>query len=253
MASSETAQTIRPAAVALVTGASGGIGHAVAEGLLERGLRVICAARRQERLEEFCAARLETAYPLCLDVTDRAAVAQLLETLPENWREIDIVIANAGSDVGGRQRFDQGEMADWASTIETNVTGLIAVCHAVIPGMLARGRGHVVTLGSIAGLGTYAGGSIYAATKHAVRAFTEGLRKDYKNDPIRITEILPGLVRTGFAEARHRGDSDMAAAFYDSFPAALEPEDIAAAVHFALEQPERVNIAQVVVTPTGDK
>ena len=186
---------MRPGAVALVTGASSGIGQSIAEGLLARGLRVICAARRLDRLQELYGARDGQALPISLDVTDGDAVAALIQGLPADWREIDIVIANAGSDVGGRQRFDEGAMSDWAATVATNITGLIAVCHAVIPGMLERRRGHVVTIGSIAGLMTYPGGSIYAATKHAVRAFTDGLRKDYSNDPIRITEILPGMVK----------------------------------------------------------
>lgn len=245
-------ETLRRGAIALVTGASDGIGRAVAETLLARELKVICAARRRDRLEALYGNRAG-AHVLSLDVTDGPAVAGLVEALPEDWRAIDILVANAGSDVGGRRRFDAGAMADWAATVDTNVTGLMRVCHAVVPGMLARGRGHVVTLGSIAGLHAVPGIGVYSATKFAVRAFTEALRRDYKQEPIRITEILPGLVRTGFAEARFHGDAAQAAAFYDSFPAALEAEDIAAAVLFALAQPPRVNVAQIVVTPTGDK
>jgi len=240
-------------AVALVTGASSGIGQATAIALLDRGLKVICAGRRGDLLGEVFSAYGDAALTLALDVTDGEAVAALPTTLPGGFSEIDILIAAAGSDIGGRRRFDEGEIADWAGTIEVNVNGLLRVCHAVLPGMLARGRGHVVTLGSIAGLRTYAGGSAYGPSKYAVRAFTDALRLDYKHDPIRITEILPGLVRTRFAEARHRGDSDRAATFYDSAAATLKPEDIAAAILFALEQPHGVNIAQIVVTPTGDK
>jgi len=245
-------ETLRPGAVALVIGASDGIGRAVTESLLDRRLKVICAARRRARLEELYGG-WDGAYVLPLDVTDGPAVAGLIETLPADRRAIDVLVANAGSDVGGRRRFDAGDMAEWAATVDTNVTGLMRVCHAVIPGMLARGRGHVVTLGSIAGLRPFPQGSVYCATKFAVRAFAEALRQDYENEPIRITEILPGLVRTGFAEARFHGDAARATEFYDSFPAALEAEDIAAAVVFALAQPQRVNVAQIVVTPTGDK
>ena len=245
--------TLQPGRIALITGASRGLGLATADRLLERGLKVIFAARHKSQLDALCAERGANAHPLALDVTDEAAVAGLLDTLPATWREIDILVANAGSDVGGRQRFDKGDLSDWISTVETNVIGVLGVCHAVLPGMLTRGRGHIVTLGSVAGLSTYAGGTIYSATKYAVRAFTEALRKDYKHDPIRITEILPGLARTGFAAVRYRGDEARAAAYYGSSPGALEAEDIAAAVLFALSQPQRVNIAQVVVTPTGDK
>ncbi len=246
-------ETMKSGAVALVTGASNGIGRAVAEGLLSRGLRVIATARGEARLRDLCSEWPDRAYPLVLDVSDATAMAGLIDALPAELSEVDILVANAGSDVGGRRRFDQGAMADWAATVETNVTGLMRACHAVLPGMLARGRGHLVTLGSVAGLSTYESGSVYSATKYAVRAFTESLRKDYLTDPIRITEILPGLVRTGFAEARHRGDSAKAAAFYDGAPATITAEDIAAAVFFALEQPAEVNIAQIVVTPTGNK
>ena len=248
-----TSEAMKPGTVCLVTGASVGIGRAIAESLLARGHRVICVARNKDKLTAVFAEYGENALLLSLDVTDGPAVAGLVDTLDPAWREIEVLVANAGSDVGGRRRFDQGAMADWASTIDTNVTGLMRFCHALLPGMLERRRGHIVTLGSIAGLETYAGGAVYSATKYAVRAFTEALRKDYRQEPIRITEILPGLVRTGFAEARFKGDADKAAAFYDSFPAALSAEDIAAAVIFALEQLPQVNIGQIVVTPTGDK
>lgn len=239
-------------AVALVTGASNGIGAAVAEDLLAAGLKVICMGRNAQRLQEIFGGR-DAALPLALDVTDPAFAGKLAQALPDGWRAIDILVASAGSDVGGRRRFDEGRMEDWAQTIETNVTGLIRVCHALLPNMLARRRGHIVTLGSVAGLSTYPGGSIYAPTKHAVHAFTDSLRKDYPNEPVRITEILPGMVRTGFAEARHEGDTEKADAFYDACPAYLSAQDISAAVMFALSQPDHVNIAQIVVTPTGDK
>ena len=243
---------LRPGAVALVTGASSGIGRAVAEDLLAREIKVVCAGRRLALLQDLFGEHAG-ALPFQLDVTDAVAVAGLTGALPEDFAAIDILVASAGHDVGGRRRFDEGGMADWAAIIDANVTGLLRCCHAVIPGMLARGRGHIVTLGSVAGLRTYRGGAIYAPSKFAVRAFTEALRHDYKNDPVRITEVLPGLVRTGFAAARHRGDADKADAFYESFPAALSAGDIAAAVLFALEQPLQVNVAQIVVTPTGDK
>ncbi len=244
---------LKPGAVCLVTGASRGIGRAIADCLLDRGLRVIAAARGREGLDSAFAGRGEDVLKVPLDVTDSAAVTGFLQNLPEEWRDIDVLIANAGSDVGGRQHFEAGSIEDWVSTIDTNVSGLMRICHAILPGMSARGHGHLVTLGSDVGNKTYAGGSAYASSKHAVRAFTDCLRHDYKTSPIRITEIMPALVRTGFAEARHRGDSGKAQAFYDSAPAALAPEDIAATVMFALEQPAHVNIAQVLVTPTGDK
>lgn len=245
--------TYRPGAVALVTGTSKGIGRSLAEALLEAGLKVICTARSQDSVNEIFGPYGGNALPLALDVTDGEAMSGLVANLPEGFSEIDILVASAGSDVGGRRRFDQGDMAEWAGTIDTNVTGLMRTCHAVIPGMLARGRGHVVTLGSIAGLRTYEGGTVYGPSKFAVRAFTDALRLDYKHDPIRITEILPGLVRTGFAETRHHGSAEAGTAYYDTSAGSLAPDDIVAATLYALEQPDAVNVAQIVVTPTSDK
>ena len=245
--------TYRPGAVALVTGTSRGIGRGLAEALLDAGLKVICTARNKAPLEEIFASYGANALPISLDVTDGEQMSGLIEGLPADFAEIDIAIASAGSDVGGRRRFDQGDIEDWASTIDTNVCGLMRTCYAVIPGMLARGRGHVVTLGSIAGLRTYEGGTVYGPSKFAVRAFTDALRLDYKHDPIRITEILPGLVRTGFAEARHHGSSEAGDAYYEAAAGILTPDAIVEATLYALQQPDSVNVAQIVVTPTADK
>lgn len=249
----ETAPILKPGAVALVTGASVGIGKAIAMRLLEQDTRLIAVARNGERLESCFQDHGDSVHTLPLDVTDGPSVAGLVENLPQAWREIDILVANAGSDVGGRQPFCDGDVEDWASTVETNVNGVIRICHAIMPGMLARGRGHIVLLGSIDALGTRPGGNVYSATKHAVHALADSLRKDYKNEPVRITEVLPGLVRTGFAEARFRGDIERADAYYESFPAYLEADDIARSTLFALSQPAQVNIAQMVIVPTGDK
>jgi 3-hydroxy acid dehydrogenase / malonic semialdehyde reductase len=238
--------------IALVTGASSGIGLAVARMLIERGLRVICTARKAERLEAAVAELGERAHPLALDVTDPQATASLIERLPAPLREIDVLINNAGHDLGGRRRFDEGDVEDWATIIETNVTGIIRVTHAVIPGMLARNRGHIVNLGSIAGQKVMRHGNIYNASKFAVRALTEGLRLDYADTDLRITEILPGITRTGFAAARHRDDEARAQAFYDGFPATMTAEDVARTILFALDQPPHVNIAQLVVVPTRE-
>ncbi|MDX1541973.1 MAG: SDR family NAD(P)-dependent oxidoreductase, partial [Geminicoccaceae bacterium] len=153
-------------------------------------------------------------------------------------------------DVGGRKRLEEGEADAWASIVETNVTGLIRMTRAVIPGMLERGRGQIVNVGSIAGLRAYKGGNVYNATKFAVRGFSDALRIDYADTPLRIIEILPGLVRTGFASARSGGDEAAARAFYESFPGWLEPEDVARTILYALEQPPHVTIAQLVVVPT---
>lgn len=241
---------LRDGSIALIAGASAGIGAAIARALADRGVRVICASRSGPRLEALVEELGPGCHALALDVSDQGSTDSLLARLPEDLRAIEILINCAGHDIGGRQRFDQGALEDWASTIDTNVTGTIRVCHAVLPGMLARGRGHVVNLGSVAGLRTYAGGTIYNASKFAVRAFSDALRQDYKETALRVTEILPGLTRTEFAKARHRGDEARAQAFYDSAPEVMVAEDIARAVLYALEQPPGVNVSQIVIEPT---
>jgi NADP-dependent 3-hydroxy acid dehydrogenase YdfG len=243
---------LQPGAVALVTGASAGIGAATARALAARGARVVCASRNKARLDDLVAELAAGAHAIELDVADPASTESLIARLPKALRAVDMLIANAGHDIGGRRRFDEGALADWASIIETNVTGMIRTCYAVVPGMLARGRGHVVTLGSIAGLGTYKGSTIYNASKFAVHGFTDALRKDYGDSDIRVTEILPGLTRTEFATSRHRGDSAKATAFYDSYAETLEPDDIARAIVYALDQPARVTISQMVVMPSHE-
>lgn len=242
---------LKPGALALVTGASAGFGVAIAEALIAKGCRVICTARRKHRLDALATRLGPDCLPFALDVTDADATAGLCESLPEEWRDIDILINNAGHDVGGRKRFEDGAMADWAAIIETNLTGLMRVSHGVIPGMAARGRGHIINLGSISGIGSYPEGSVYSASKFAVHGFSNSLRLDFAGSGIRVTEILPGTARTEFGETRWRGDKHRASRFYDGLDTVLKPEDVAACVVFALEQPPHVVISQLVVVPTS--
>ena len=241
----------RRGSVALVTGAGGGIGAAVAEGLAGIGCRVICAGRRVDRLQAVARPLGRSAHVLQLDVTNQESVDNLFDRLPKELHEIDILVNNAGHDIGGRHRFDQGEMGDWRSIIETNVVGLVRVTHKVISGMVARDRGHIVNLGSVAGMRGYAGGTLYAGSKFAVHGFTESLRLDFRNSGIRVTEILPGMVRTEFALHRWRGDEKRAEAYYREFGVCLAPADVARAVVFALQQPPHVVIAQLMIVPAS--
>ena len=242
-----------PAArTALVTGASSGIGESITISLLNNDYRVICASRSGDKLAAFSSGLGSGAHPLELDVTDASSVASLLTRLPENWRSIDVLVNNAGHDEGGRHRFDEGSMAQWASIIETNVIGLIRTTHAVIPGMIERDNGHIVNIGSVAGISPYATGTIYSASKHAVHGFSESLRLDFAGTGIRVTEILPGMVRTNFALNRW-GDPARADRFYDDFGVCLTPQDIARTVLFALEQPPHVVISQLVVVPSAQR
>ncbi|MEK9753010.1 MAG: SDR family oxidoreductase, partial [Rhodospirillaceae bacterium] len=180
-----------------------------------------------------------------LDVT-AAAVDALPGSLPDGRREIDILVNNAGHEVGGRKRFDEGSADDWAAIIETNVLGLMRVSRALVPGMVARGHGHVVNIGSVSGLRPNATRTAYSASKHAVHGFSESLRMDYAGLGVRVTEIMPGIVRTDFAEARW-GDKEKAREFYESFGDSMESDDIAAAILYALSQPARVDVAQIVL------
>jgi 3-hydroxy acid dehydrogenase/malonic semialdehyde reductase len=242
----------RPGTIALVTGASSGIGATTAAALADIGCRVICAGRRLALLEEIAGGIGDQAHALVLDVADPESVESMAERLPPELRDIDILINNAGSDLGGRTRFDEGTVDDWANTIETNVTGLIRVTYAVIHGMVARDIGHVVNIGSTSGYTPYAGGTIYAGSKHAVHGFSESLRKDFCKTGIRVTEILPGMVETGFALARW-GDAERATKFYGDFGDCLAPEDIARMVIFALQQPAQVAISQLTIVPSSQR
>ncbi len=239
--------------VVAVIGATSGIGASTVEYLAAEGARVIATGRRQERLGALADRHGASVLPVAMDVTDADAVSGFEAALPSDWRDVHAVVVCSGHDAGGRQRFDQTPVEDLASVIDTNVTGTIRVCRALIEGMIARGEGHVVTLGSVSGLKTYPGGASYTASKFAVRALTEVLRHDYKTDPIRVTEVLPGLVRTEFATARHKGDADKASAFYDGADGTLDPEDIADAIVWALTRPASVDVAQIVVVPTTNK
>ncbi|MDA1099033.1 MAG: SDR family NAD(P)-dependent oxidoreductase [Proteobacteria bacterium] len=236
-------------AVALVTGASAGIGRAVAVALSARGARVICAARRRDRLEALVGELPGPALALELDIADGEAVDGLVARLPEDWRRIDILINNAGHDLGGRQPYHQRAAADVAAVIQTNVTGMMRTTLAILPAMRARGRGHIVTIGSVNGVEWVANHSVYVGSKFAVHGFTNSLRQELQGTGVRLTEVMPGLVRSEFAAARWGGDEARAAEFYGRFDSALSPEDVADAVLYALDTPPHVNICDLVLRP----
>jgi NADP-dependent 3-hydroxy acid dehydrogenase YdfG len=237
--------------IVLVTGASGGIGEATAEALVADGWQVIATARRAERLEDLGRRLGDACHPFALDVTDPKATATLVERLPEPLREVDVLINNAGIDLGGRARFDDGDIEDWAATVETNITGVMRVIAAVVPGMLARGQGHIVNIGSSSGVTTFADDAAYIASKWGLRGLSGALRADYLGKGIRVSEIQPGMTRTGFAAARWRGDQERADALYDSYPELLVAEDLARCIVFAVNQPKNANIAEMLVVPSA--
>lgn len=234
--------------VALVSGASGGIGEAIARELIAASYHVVGAARDKTKLKRLADELGQAFYPMVLDVTDADAVAKLPQNLPPAFSQIEVLINNAGHDTGGRRLFDEGSAEQWCQIVETNVQGTIRLTHALIDGMLQRGSGHIVNLGSIAGIKPYATGTAYVSSKYAVHGFSETLRLDYAGRGIRVSEIMPGLVRSGFAEQR-LGDAQQAQQFYDGFDQSLLPEDVAHTVVYALQQPPHVEIAQLVVLP----
>lgn len=235
----------------LITGATSGIGRACARRFADGGYRLILTGRREERLESIAqslrAAGTEV-YTLPFDVRDRDACRQAVESLPEAWREIHILINNAGLALGLDPAY-AGSFADWDTMIDTNVKGLLNLTRFVVPAMVARGSGHVINIGSVAGDAAYAKGNVYCATKAAVKALTDGLRIDVAHTAVRVTLVKPGLVETEFSQVRFHGDEDRAAGVYQGIRA-LTGEDVADVAFYAASAPAHVQIAEVLVLPT---
>lgn len=238
--------------IVFITGASAGIGAACARAFAAEGARLLLAARRIERLEAMEVDLLEAGAPavhaVALDVRDRAAVETTIAALPEDWRAIDVLVNNAGLS-RGLDKLWEGKTEDWEDMIDTNVKGLLWVTRAVVKGMIERGRGHVIDLGSTAGELAYPGGNVYCGTKGAVKLINDGLRLDVMGTPVRVTSIDPGMVETEFSQVRFRGDTARAAKVYQNITP-LTPDDVADAIVWAATRPAHVNIARVLMTPT---
>ncbi len=236
--------------VVFITGASSGIGRATARAFAEQGARLLLCARRIERLSQLTGelSGLDAdpdVFSFRLDVRDRAAVEETLANLPEEWGEIDILVNNAGLSRGLTPLYEN-DPADWDEMIDTNVKGLLYVTGAVVPGMIERGRGHVISMGSTAGYQTYSGGAVYCASKAAEKAIMEGLRIDLIGKPVRATSIDPGMVETEFSEVRFR-DKEKGATIYKNITP-LQPEDVAETIVWAATRPAHVNIHSVLMT-----
>lgn len=229
--------------LALVTGASSGIGAATARALSAAGAHVLLAARRQERLDAL-AEELGNAEALQLDVRDAAGVQAALEA-----RAFDVVVANAGL-ARNSLPIHAGSSDDWDQMLDTNVKGLASVARWSLPGMIERGTGDFVVLGSVAGRQVYPGGSMYCASKHAVRALYESFRIDAAGSGVRFTTVDPGMVETEFSDVRFYGDKESARKVYEGFEA-LQPEDVADAILYALTRPAHVNVGELVLWPTA--
>ncbi|TPJ69628.1 SDR family oxidoreductase [Mesorhizobium sp. B2-7-1] len=236
---------------AFVTGAASGIGRAIATSLRAEGARIVLADRQADTLQALASQLGGEVFPLPLDIADASAVDACLEQVPAEFRDIDILVNNAGHDIGGRIRFDQGSPDDWSAIIETNLIGLMRVTRAILPGMVARGRGDIVNMSSISALRIVPEQAPYSASKAGVHMLSDIIRGELAETPLRVIEIMPGLTRTNIVTTRHRGDEEAARQYFERFGMALDPEDVARCVMFALSQPPHVQIAQMFVLPTN--
>jgi NADP-dependent 3-hydroxy acid dehydrogenase YdfG len=236
----------------LITGASSGIGEGCARKFASQGARLILNARSTDKLrtlaEEMKQKYNSECYVLPFDVRDRDSAAAALNALPEEWKSIDILINNAGLAIGVDKEYE-GNPDEWDVMIDTNVKALLSMTRLVVPGMIERGRGHIINIGSIAGDAAYPGGSVYCATKAAVKALSDGLRIDLVDTPLRVTNIKPGLVETNFSVVRFRGDKNKADNVYRGIRP-LNGDDIAEVVYFAASAPEHMQVAEILVMPT---
>ena len=236
-------------ATALVTGATAGFGAAIARRLVGAGHRVIVTGRRADRLAALAAELGDAVLPVTLDVTDGAAVAALPHSLPDEWREVDVLVNNAGLALGLDPAF-KADLAQWDTMVATNITGLMHMTHALLPGMVARNRGHVVNIGSVAGSYPYPGGHVYGGSKAFVKQFSLDVKADLVGTNVRVTNIEPGLCGgTEFSTVRFGGDAEKAASVYKGTEP-LTADDIAEAVVWVVGLPKHVNINRIEMMPT---
>lgn len=238
--------------IALITGATSGIGQATAIKAAEAGYDVIITGRRRERLDELAKTLREKgtdALILCFDVRRQTEVQSAIGSLEGKWKNIDVLVNNAGLAVGTNP-IQEGILEDWERMIDTNVKGLLYVTRAVAPLLMARRSGHIVNIASIAGKEVYPGGNVYCATKHAVDALSKAMRTDMLRHHIKVTNIAPGMVETEFSLVRYKGDSEAAANVYKGITP-LTNEDIADTILFAITRPPHVCLNDIVIMPTA--
>ena len=237
--------------IALITGATSGIGEACARRFAKGGYDLILTGRNEERLMAVRkSAEAEGAEVLSLlyDVRDREACVEAVGSLKGKWQQVDVLVNNAGLALGLEKEY-LGDMDEWETMIDTNIKGLLTMTRLVVPGMVERNHGHVINIGSVAGDAAYANGNVYCATKAAVKAVTDGLRIDLADTAVRVTNIKPGLVETNFSVTRFRGDKGKADKVYEGIQP-LVGDDIADVVFYAASAPEHVQIAEVLVLAT---
>ncbi|MAN26336.1 MULTISPECIES: SDR family NAD(P)-dependent oxidoreductase [Mesonia] len=236
---------------AFITGATSGIGKATAIELAKENMNLILCGRRKQRLDELkneLSSNVKV-YTLSFDIRNRDEVKQAIASLPEEFKQIDILINNAGN-AHGLDPIQDGSIDDWDAMIDINVKGLLYVSKQIIPQMVKRGSGHIINIGSTAGKEVYPNGNVYCASKHAVNAINQGMRIDLNGTGIRVGAINPGMVETEFSEVRFKGDSEKASKVYQGFEP-LQPEDVADIIRFVVTRPYHVNIADLIVMCTS--
>ena len=238
---------------AFITGATSGIGKAIAQRLAKEKFALILTGRREERLEAL-KKEIERDYgakvhTLCFDVRVYSQVEAAVNSLPDEWKTIDVLVNNAGL-AAGLDPIHTGSLSDWEQMIDTNIKGLLYVTRVISPDMVARKSGHIINIGSISGKTVYPNGVVYCATKHAVKALSEGMRMDFLPYGIRVTEVCPGAVETEFSLVRFKGDQQRADQVYRGFTP-LEADDIAEAVFYAISQPPHITIQELLIMPTA--
>lgn len=234
--------------IILVTGATAGFGEAITRRFIENGHKVIATGRRAERLQQLKDTHGDHLYPLQLDVRSKEAIGHALSELPEEWQAIDILVNNAGLALG-MEPAQNASTDDWETMIDTNAKGLVFMTRAVLPGMVARNKGHVINIGSTAGNWPYQGGNVYGATKAFVRQFSLNLRTDLQGTAVRVTNIEPGLVGgTEFSNVRFKGDDSKASSVYDGTQP-LTAEDVTESVYWVSTLPSHVNINTLEMMP----
>ncbi|MCR4878713.1 MAG: SDR family NAD(P)-dependent oxidoreductase [Bacteroidales bacterium] len=237
--------------IVLITGATSGIGLGCARKFAENGDKLILTGRNEQKLEEIrkeLADKGTEVLTLVFDVRDREKATQCIANLPEGWKDIDVLVNNAGLALGLEPEYE-GSFEDWETMIDTNVKGLLTMTRLIVPGMVARDRGHIINVGSVAGDAAYANGNVYCATKAAVKTITDGLRIDVANSAVRVTNLKPGLVETNFSNTRFHGDTERAANVYKGIKP-LTGDDIADVAVYASNAPAHVQIAEVLILAT---
>ena len=238
--------------IVFITGASSGIGAACAKKFAQAGYDLVLNARSEDKLrpllEELAQSYSIQVCPLIFDVRDRNAAQQAINSLPEGFKAIDVLVNNAGLALGMDKEYE-GIEENYDTMIDTNITALLMITRMVVPGMVERGRGHIINIGSVAGDAAYPGGSVYCATKAAVKVLSDGLRMDLVHTPLRVTNVKPGLVETNFSITRFAGDKERADKVYQGIQP-LKGEDIADVVYYAASAPAHVQIAEVLVLAT---